>query len=214
MLDGTYTGLKASIADFLNRSDLTAAIPDFVALAEAQMSRRLLQDGPVRMMMARSDATLTSEFVSVPTDFMGVRTIYVTGSDTPSGLMQLQIATPDEINDLKTYYSDGNFDGLKRFAVVGSSFQFWPWTGTSVTAEITYWQRVPALASNSTNWLLTSHPDAYLYGSLLQSAPYLKDDGRLQTWSTMLQTILADIVSADKMEQASAQIAIPPRIVA
>jgi len=31
----TYTELKASIADWLNRSDLTAAIPDFISLAEA-----------------------------------------------------------------------------------------------------------------------------------------------------------------------------------
>ena len=36
-LDGTYIGLKASVADFLNRADLTASIPDFIALAEAQM---------------------------------------------------------------------------------------------------------------------------------------------------------------------------------
>ena len=34
-----YTGLKASIADFLNRDDLTSVIPDFVALAEAQINR-------------------------------------------------------------------------------------------------------------------------------------------------------------------------------
>ena len=30
----TYDELKASIADFLNRSDLTNAIPDFISLAE------------------------------------------------------------------------------------------------------------------------------------------------------------------------------------
>ena len=34
-----YTGLKASIADFLNRDDLTAVIPDFITLAEAQINR-------------------------------------------------------------------------------------------------------------------------------------------------------------------------------
>ena len=39
-LDGSYDGLKASIADFLNRSDLTTAIPDFIRMAEAQMTRR------------------------------------------------------------------------------------------------------------------------------------------------------------------------------
>ena len=32
----TYNDLKASIADFLNRSDLTNAIPDFISLAEKE----------------------------------------------------------------------------------------------------------------------------------------------------------------------------------
>jgi hypothetical protein len=65
-LDGTYAGLQASVADWLNRADLTAVVPDFIAMAEAQISRRLLMDGPVRMMMGRSDATVTAEFTDVP----------------------------------------------------------------------------------------------------------------------------------------------------
>ena len=36
-LDGTYGGLKTSVADFLNRGDLASAIPDFITLAEAQI---------------------------------------------------------------------------------------------------------------------------------------------------------------------------------
>ena len=34
-----YTELKASIADFLNRDDLTSVIPDFITLAESQINR-------------------------------------------------------------------------------------------------------------------------------------------------------------------------------
>ena len=37
----TYTELKASLADWLNRSDLTTTIPDFISLAEAQIERQL-----------------------------------------------------------------------------------------------------------------------------------------------------------------------------
>ena len=35
----TYAELKSSIANWLNRDDLTAVIPDFIALAEAQIAR-------------------------------------------------------------------------------------------------------------------------------------------------------------------------------
>lgn len=70
-LDGSYDGLRASIADFLNRGDLTAAIPDFVTLAEGQIARYLVKNGPVRQMMGRSDATLDEEYETLPDDFMG-----------------------------------------------------------------------------------------------------------------------------------------------
>ena len=36
---GTFTELKDAIADWLDRSDLTARIPDFIALAEARINR-------------------------------------------------------------------------------------------------------------------------------------------------------------------------------
>ena len=35
----TYAELKSSIANWLNRDDLTSVIPDFISLAEAQIAR-------------------------------------------------------------------------------------------------------------------------------------------------------------------------------
>ncbi len=37
----TYSGLKTTIADYLNRDDLTSAIPSFITLAEAKFNRKL-----------------------------------------------------------------------------------------------------------------------------------------------------------------------------
>lgn len=37
----SYTGLKAAIAAFVNRADLSDVIPSFIAMAEAQTNRRL-----------------------------------------------------------------------------------------------------------------------------------------------------------------------------
>ena len=77
-LDGSYDGLKASIADFLNRTDLAAAVPDFIRLAEAQMTRRFAgrvrQGQPVpRRLIQRADAEIDSgtEYLAVPSDFHG-----------------------------------------------------------------------------------------------------------------------------------------------
>lgn len=204
-LDGTYTGLKASVADWLNRDDLTAAIPDYIAMAEAQFCRRLIKDGPVRRMMTRSDATISTEFASVPFDFMGAKSIYMVEDQ----VTQLKFCTPEQI-DQKKGETDNIAGKPEFFSVVGGEFQFFPAPTQAYSAELKYWARVPALsATTSTNWMLTLNPDAYLYGALLQSAPYLKDDSRIPVWESAYATILSDIVEADKVERTSSYMAVP-----
>ena len=63
-----YTELKTAVANFLARSDLTDRIPEFIALAEARLSRELES----RSQEKRANATLTAndEFVALPTDFV------------------------------------------------------------------------------------------------------------------------------------------------
>lgn len=199
----SYANLQISAANFLNRSDLNAAIPDFITLAEAQINRRLLKDGPVRRMMARSDATITTEFAAVPTDFMGVKDIYL----TETYVQQLKFLLPDQLLSKKTGQASLNGCPL-WFSVVGGEFQFYPApdpTNTppdSFAAELTYWQRIPSLSNTTTtNWLLANHPDCYLYGALLQSAPYLREDARISVWGSAFETILSDIIEADKVER-------------
>jgi hypothetical protein len=43
----------------------------------------------------------------------------------------------------------------------------------------------------------------YLYGSLVEAAPYLKDDERLAVWSTLYTNSLGDIEVADQRASVS-----------
>lgn len=205
-LDGTYAGLKASVADWLQRGDLTAAIPDFITMAETQICRRLIMAGGVRRMMARLDASISAEFTAVPSDFMGARSFYLSG--TPTGtIVQLQYCEPEEIVQRKSqnYQQTGV---PKFFSIVGGEFQLFPAPQSPYPYELTYWQRVPSLAT-APNWLFTFHPDAYLYGALLQSAPYLIADARIPVWESALATIISDIVGADQTERSAPFLAMP-----
>ncbi|TAL08066.1 MAG: hypothetical protein EPO02_13825 [Nitrospirae bacterium] len=206
MLDTTYSGLLASVADFLNRADLTATIPDLVVLAEAQMNRQFITNGPPREMMGRSDATINAEFMAVPSDFLATVAIYLT---TTTGVSSLKFTTPEKIVELKVNYPSESGDP-QRFTVLGTAFQFWPWTSGTYTGELTYYKTIPPLATNTTgNWLLSAYPDAYLYGTLLQSAPYLKDDARIQVWGTAFQQILSDICATGRIARDAPMLAIP-----
>lgn len=193
-----YASLQSAIGDFLNRADLAAISTTFISLAEAQINRRLVKDGPVREMMTQSPLTVNAELVSVPSDFAGGRAIFLAANYLP-----LDFVDPEEIVKRKTLYpsQSGN---PQVFSVVGGQFQFWPWVGGSFSGTLVYWQRIPPLSvSATTNWLITKHPDIYLYASLIQSAPYLKDDDRVQTWGGLAQAAISDLIGADQVARTA-----------
>lgn len=80
---------------------------------------------------------------------------------------------------------------------MGSEIELAPTPDANYTIEMVYRQNIPALASNTTNWLLTAAPDLYLYGTLLETAPYLKEDERIQTWALGLKTALDSLNTAN-----------------
>jgi hypothetical protein len=66
------------------------------------------------------------------------------------------------------------------------------------TTELTYYAKLTKLSNSvTTNWLLTSSPDIYLYGALLQAAPYLQDDARIQVWSSLYDRAMSELQTAD-----------------
>jgi len=185
----TYAELKTSIGDWLNRSDLTSVIPDFISLAEAQIERTLR----TRQMLTRTTLTIDSEFESIPSDFLEVKALKLTSTnpDTPLSFM-----TMDALDQESTKFTASGKP--KFFGVVGTQFRFVPTPDSSYTAEIVYFANLNKLSGSvSTNFVLTSSPDIYLYGSLLQAAPYLQDDARIQTWATLYERALNDLQLAD-----------------
>jgi hypothetical protein len=74
-----YTTLKASIANWLNRSDLTTEIADdFIKLVEADFNSKLR----VRKMITQSTITIDSETEALPTGFLQVRDFYILSGST------------------------------------------------------------------------------------------------------------------------------------
>jgi hypothetical protein len=75
-----------------------------------------------------------------------------------------------------------------------SQFEFYPTPNASFTAELLYYQKIPALSdSNTSNWLLEEFPDVYLYGSLTHSAPYLSEDERIAVWAQLYSAGVARV---------------------
>ena len=185
----TYAELKTSIGDWLNRSDLTTAIPDFISLAEAQIERTLR----TRQMIVRANASFDAQYGAVPSDFLETKSLKLTSTNPQTPLSFLSIDALD--NEAANYTASGK---PKFFGVVGGQFRIVPTPDSNYTTELTYYAKLTKLSSSvASNWLLSSSPDIYLYGALLQAAPYLQDDARIQTWATLYERALNDLQTAD-----------------
>lgn len=185
----TYTELRASIADWLNRSDLTDATADFISLAEAQIERTLR----TRQMIVRANITIADEYVTAPGDFLETRTLKLTSTNpnTP-----LEFMTMEALDEEATRHPGSGRP--KFFGIVGSQFRVAPTPDATYTAELVYFANLNKLSDSvATNFLLASSPDAYLYGALLQAAPYLKDDERISVWAGLYERALNDLKVAD-----------------
>lgn len=193
MAIATYSDLCTAVANWLGgRSDLTSRIPEFIALAEAKFNRSL----KCPQMETRSYTTVNTsstepEFVSLPGDFQTMRRIRLSGV---TGKPQLSFVSQTQGDQIR--YSRHNTTGRPAyFTVFGNEIELIPTPDSAYELEMVYRANIPALASNSTNWLLTLAPDAYLYGALLESAPYIKDDERVALWAAALTNTIDAINS-------------------
>jgi hypothetical protein len=185
----TYNELKSSVADWLNRTDLTAVVPDFISLAEAQIERTLR----TRQMIVRATAAIDTEYSAVPADFLETKSIKL--NTNPVTALAFESIDAMDLMKSTMYLSPGK---PQYFSIVGGQIRVLPVPDNSYTAELTYYAKLTKLSSTaSSNWLLASSPDVYLYGSLMQASPYLKDDARIPVWSSMYTSALEAIQVAD-----------------
>ena len=193
-----YGNLQTSIADWLNRSDLTNVIPDFITLAEAQLNRELRH----YRMMNQQTANLETQYSATPSDWL--QTIRIHLNDTSKSLLKQTSA--EEIAKLRDEGDDAK-GKPQYYSHIGDLIEVYPSPDLTYTIEILYYQKIPPLGSSpdaSTNWLLTMSPDVYLYGSLLQASPYLQNDERMAVWGTSYQGAINGIMGESDNTRHSA----------
>ena len=191
----TYANLKTSIANWLNRSDLTTEIAeDFIVLTEADFNSKLR----VRKMISSTSITIDSETESIPTDFLQVRDFFITEGGTKYALKYITLAQMDQIRGSST-------SGMpSAYTILGDNFRFAPVPDSAYTGTLNYYAKFAALSdTNTSNYILASHPAIYLYGSLYHAANFLGgvDPQRLQQWQGMYTTAMERLERNDREDQ-------------
>lgn len=169
-----YSTLQSTIADYLNRADLTAQIPTFIQLAEADMNTRLR----TREMIVRAEAQSDNEFVQLPADWVEAINLQIVDGVSPLRFVTLDQA--DQLNSAQT------LSQVSAYSLMNGAIELIPAPGNDVNIEMVYYGKITPLSNAvATNWLLTKAPDVYLYGSLLHAQPFLMDDQRMPTFAAL-----------------------------
>lgn len=184
-----YASLQDSVANWLHRADLTAIIPDFIALAEAKLASDI--DARPMDISVTLACTAGNPLVALPADMLEMRRLLLVSD--PS--VVLKYATPDQI---AADYPLSLASRPSVFAVLGSNLQLAPIPDSDYSLSLDYKQRIPALSgSNTTNWLLTAFPNVYLYGALCAAQPFIVDDERLAVFRSLYQEAVAGVNAID-----------------
>lgn len=193
-----YTELKSAIATWLNRTDLTAAIPDFITLAEKQIARKLRRTTVIESV---SFAAATPTY-TLPATVAELRSVRL-ATATPSLNEPLRVVSKPVLDEHRARFTA---NGRPRYAaVVGGTLHLAPVPDILYSAELTYFQKlVPLTTGAPTNIVLTEAPDAYLFGALKEAAPYLEHDERVELWEMKFNAAIAAMNEVLQREEESA----------
>jgi len=187
-----FSDLKTSIAGWLGRSDLTSVIPDFITLAEARFNRVLRTPD----METAGTVSASSESTALPSGFLEMRSAW--REDSPDA--PLDYFPPSHLRTMRAAAQSGT---PTAYTIVGGNIILAPTPAATETIGLYYYTKVVALSdSATTNWLLTAHPDLYLFASLAAAEVYGWHDERLPLLKAGADEIMEQINDAGKKRRA------------
>lgn len=170
----TYAELKTSIANWIDRQNLTDQIPDFIALAE----KRIFSDQRSRIPTLEKKVVLSVDsegFAGIPSDYLEAITLLC--DDVPLSRISL--------SQLRNYTSRSGTPSY--FARERFMFKLFPMPTSANVINLIYYRDPGNLSdTNTTNIMFAQAPSIYLYGALVEAARYLDADG--SRWEDGFQT--------------------------
>jgi len=185
------------VLQYLERSDpaVVAFIPVAITLAEFEIA----QDIKTLGQMAVVDSTMNAGNPVIAKPARWRKTVSMTmvdasGAKTPLYLRKLEYLSsywPDvTATGTPLYYADYDYDHWFIAPTPSTAFSF---------EALCYTRLEPLSSSNQTNWLTQNAPNAMLYGTLKQTAPFVKDDPRLAVWSGLFDSAMAALKAEDQL---------------
>lgn len=166
MTISTYAELQTAVTNWLDRTDLSSRIVEFISLAESRINRDLAQ---VRMAWSNTalTGTLSSRSIALPTDFIEGAALFLTTNGSQQKLRPF-------------------INGVMALRTTNGSPLAWSVNGANIDLDcpcdqahtflFRYRVRWQLSDSATTSWLLTNHPDLYLYATLAEACAFTQEE--------------------------------------
>lgn len=194
----SYDSLLALIPRWLDRDDLGERIADFVALTEARLNRVIRS----LSMEVRDTWVVSDGAYDLPNDFRMLRSLHISGSPN---LPLLAMAPSGQTE------SFSGMEGTPRaYSISNRTLILSPPPDEAVTLSAIYYRRIPPLTDSAqTNWLISEHPDVYVWGTLQQAAIYIRDPEAIGTAGEMLDQAIEEVKAASRRDRWGAAPLVP-----
>lgn len=190
MAISNYTELKAAVSAWMHRDDLSSYVADFIQQGEAMLNRRL------RTVDMENIATLTadtaSRFLALPTGFVEMLSLWC---DDPRE--EIHYITPGEMASAVVTTS-----GLPELFTLKSNIEFDRLPDSAYSLECRYFKKYD-IANDTTNTLLTNHPEIYLHAALAAASVYVIDDQRLAAFKSLVSEEIEELNNAEERKRGS-----------
>lgn len=203
MAISNYGELKTAVATWLDRSDLTSLIPDFITLAATSIiygvETPVAMSEPLRVrgMETSADITITTGTGSLPTGFVQARRVYLDGSPVQG----LEFIAPFEFWKRRGASEAGRPVG---YTLEGDSLLTLPTTDTTYTVKMLYYKAFTALSGDTaTDWLLANAPGVYLNMTLYEAYSYMGAESKAVGFLGRAAGTINALNNADKMDRFS-----------
>lgn len=198
----TYNSLLNDLRAYLERGATLATdptvyemLPTLIGMAERRLARELKIQGTVNVV---TTALIAGQSVyDKPDRWRETVSILIgtgTGNNTRSEVF------PRAYEYIRSYWPNPTTTGTPRF-YADYDYSHWliaPTPSSALPMEILYYELPPLLDdANQTNWFTEYTPNALLYATLLESAPFLKNDERIATWEGFYNRTVAALNGED-----------------
>jgi hypothetical protein len=130
----------------------------------------------------------THEYVPLPSDWNGGRAIRRNCTD-------MEYMTPEQM-DVAVYQNACENAKVGYYTIENQRVRLLPAAPENTTIDLLYWSKITPLDdTNTTNWLIETHPTLYLFGALLYAGLYIKSDEDMQRISAMYQAAFDDLTT-------------------